>query len=46
VSLMPRALDFPSLNQWIEANAALKKEVLERRETELDLRISEANYRD
>jgi PAS domain S-box-containing protein len=44
--LMPQALDFPNYGQWIKANAALKKEILERREVEVDLRVSEANYRE
>ena len=44
--LMPQALDFPNYGQWIKANAALKKEILERREAEVDLRVSEANYRE
>jgi len=45
VSFVPEALDLPSPAQWIAANAALQKEVHERRDLELDLRISEANYR-
>jgi PAS domain S-box-containing protein len=46
IRLMPQALDLPSTKQWIQANAALEKEVHERRELELDLRISEARYRE
>ncbi|MGA8145789.1 MAG: hypothetical protein WB987_18030, partial [Candidatus Acidiferrales bacterium] len=46
VTLMPRALDLPSPTQWIHANAALEKEVHDRRELELNLRISESNYRE
>jgi PAS domain S-box-containing protein len=46
VPLMPKALDLPSPTQWIHANAALQKEVHERRELELDLRTSEANFRE
>lgn len=45
-NLVPQALDLPSSKEWIKANAALRDEVLERRETELNLRISEANYRE
>lgn len=46
VPLVPKILELPSPVQWIHANAALQKEVLERRELELDLRVSESNYRD
>jgi PAS domain S-box-containing protein len=46
VRLVPQVLDVPSSQQWIQANAALEKEVHERRELELELRISEANYRE
>jgi PAS domain S-box-containing protein len=46
VALVPRALDLPSLSQWLHANATLQKEIHERRELELDLRISESNYRE
>jgi PAS domain S-box-containing protein len=42
---MPQALDLPSLGQWIKANAALREEVMERRDAEIDLRMSEARYR-
>src|SRR5271155_5034519 len=44
--LIPQALNIPNAGQWIQANAALQKEVQERRELELDLRISEARYRE
>jgi PAS domain S-box-containing protein len=44
--ILPQAVDLPSSSQWIQANAALQKEVHERRELELNLRISEANYRE
>ncbi len=44
--LMPRIIRLPNLKQWISANADLEKEVHERREIELDLRVSEANYRE
>ncbi|HMD38941.1 MAG TPA: PAS domain S-box protein [Candidatus Acidoferrum sp.] len=46
VRVVPQALDIPSSRQWIESNARLEKEVRERRELELDLRTSEANYRE
>lgn len=46
VPLVPKALELPSLSQWLHANAALQKEIHERRELELDLRISESNYRE
>ncbi len=45
VRIVPQALEFPSNKQWIQANAALQEEVHERRELEVNLRISEANYR-
>jgi PAS domain-containing protein len=44
--LIPKALELPNVNEWIHANAALEKEVHERRELEIDLRISEARYRE
>jgi PAS domain S-box-containing protein len=44
--LMPQALLVPNLKQWISANASLQKEILERKEIELDLRTSEANFRE
>jgi len=44
--LMPEAVDLPSFSQWIKANAALKAEILERKEAELNLRISEASFRE
>jgi PAS domain S-box-containing protein len=44
--LMPRLVRLPNLKQWISANADLEKEIHERREIELDLRVSEANYRE
>ena len=44
--IMPQVIDLPNSGQWIQANAALQKEVYERRELELDLRISEAKYRE
>jgi PAS domain S-box-containing protein len=44
--LVPKALAFPGIAKWAESNAALEKEVHERRELELDLRISESAYRE
>ena len=44
--LVPRAAKLPDVNQWIRANAALESEIHERRELEIDLRISEARYRE
>src|SRR5271154_844600 len=35
--LLPKALEFPSVGQWIEAKAALEREVGERRYLEIDL---------
>jgi len=44
--LMPAAMSVPSSQQWMQANARLEKEVQDRRELELDLRIREASYRE
>jgi CheY-like chemotaxis protein len=41
VRLVPQALDLPSPQQWLFANAALQKEVQDRRELEFNLRISD-----
>jgi PAS domain S-box-containing protein len=46
VRLLPDAVELPSGREWIRANAALEKEVRDRRELELDLRISESAYRE
>lgn len=46
VRVVPKAVDLPDANQWIKANAVLNQEVLKRRDIELDLRTSEANYRE
>jgi PAS domain S-box-containing protein len=46
IRLVPEALDLPSPQQWLFANAALQKEVQDRRELELNLRISESMYRE
>ena len=45
VRVIPKAIDLPDPARWIKANAALEEEVHKRREIELDLRTSEANYR-
>jgi PAS domain S-box-containing protein len=44
--LLPKALDLPSNSEWIQANARLQKEVYERRELEVEIRFSEASYRE
>jgi len=46
VRLMPQALLIPNVKQWLSARASLEDEISQRREIELDLRISEANYRE
>jgi PAS domain S-box-containing protein len=46
VRLLPEAIDLPSGREWIRANAALEQEVHDRRELELNLRISESAYRE
>ena len=46
IQLVPQAVDLPSPKQWLFANAALQKEVQDRRELELNLRISESMYRE
>jgi len=46
VRVIPKAVDLPDGAQWIKANSALEEEVHKRRNIELDLRISEANYRE
>lgn len=46
IQLMPKAAELPNVNEWIRANAALESEIHERRELEIDLRISEARYRE
>jgi PAS domain S-box-containing protein len=44
--IVPMALALPSNADWIRANAALQSEIRERRELEVNLRISESNSRD
>jgi PAS domain S-box-containing protein len=46
VWLIPKAVELPNLDQWIQANAALEKEIHERRELEIDLRITEGRFRE
>jgi PAS domain S-box-containing protein len=46
IRLVPHALDLPSSKQWLLANAALQQEVKDRRELELNLRMSESMYRE
>jgi len=45
-NLVPDAVGLPSARQWIQANAALEQEVRDRREIELNLRLSETSYRE
>jgi len=44
--LIPQALELPSNRQWAETNAFLNQELHEHKELELDLRTSEARYRE
>lgn len=44
--LVPQAIRLPGTSQLATANAALENEVHKRREIELDLRTSEADYRE
>lgn len=46
ITYLPRALQLPSINDWMRANARLEEDVRQRREAELDLRISAAAYRE
>jgi PAS domain S-box-containing protein len=46
VQLVPKALELPNISQWAQANAALQSEIHERRELEIDLRISENRFRE
>jgi PAS domain S-box-containing protein len=46
VPLVPKALQLASPDQWIRSNEVLKKEIIERNELELNLRISESGFRD
>ena len=44
--LMPQALSLPSVAEWSTANAALQVEIQERKELEVSLRASSANFRE
>ncbi len=44
--LVPQASEYPSVGQSIEANSALEREVRERRDLEIHLRIRENRYRE
>jgi PAS domain S-box-containing protein len=44
--LVPQALELPNISQGARANAALESEIHERRELEIDLRISESRFRE
>lgn len=44
--LVPKVLEVPSYGEWIRAKAALEKEIHERRELEVDLRIKVAEQRE
>jgi len=44
--LVPRALELPDIGEWAQANVALESEIHERRELEIDLRISESRFRE
>ena len=46
VRLVPQALELPNLSDWAQANVALESEIHERRELEIDLRISESRFRE
>jgi PAS domain S-box-containing protein len=46
VRLVPQALELPNLSDWGRANVALESEIHERRELEIDLRISESGFRE
>lgn len=46
VPLVPHIVDLPSPQQWIKANSELQHEIRERRDLEVNLRLSEATYRE
>jgi PAS domain S-box-containing protein len=46
VRLVPQALELPNLSDWVRANVALESEIHERRELEIDLRISSSRFRE
>jgi PAS domain S-box-containing protein len=43
---IPQTFAIPSSAEWIQTNATLRTEILERKDLEIDLRVSEARYRD
>jgi PAS domain S-box-containing protein len=46
VRLVRQALELPNLSDWARANVALESEIHERRELEIDLRISASRFRE
>lgn len=46
IKILPQALQLPNFQVWMSAHAELKREVTERREAEINLRISESNLRE
>ena len=46
IKVLPQALKLPNLWQWMSTHAALEREVRDRREAELNLRISGSSLRD
>jgi len=44
--IIPQALELPSSREWIQANANLQAEMHERRDLELDVRVSEERFHD
>jgi PAS domain S-box-containing protein len=44
--LMPKAVELPNLAQWTRLTANLQKEIRDRKEMEVNLRVSEGIYRD
>jgi PAS domain-containing protein len=44
--LVPQAIDLPNLSQWTRLTANLQKEIRDRKEIEVNLRISEGIYRE
>jgi PAS domain S-box-containing protein len=46
VRMLPKAARLPSISTWMQSTATLEKEIQDRRETELELRISESTYRE
>lgn len=46
VPLVPHIVDLPSPQEWIKAHSELQHEIRERRDLEINLRLSEATYRE